>query len=355
LDAFANAPFAELQSEHRSGYYMGLRLTHVVFYFGISVYSILIKKRTDVNAILEANIVASACQILAGLPVYLRLYKFHIHKKLMGGMIKFGLPYVPNLVFVIAIDLVDRILISRWLNMAETGYYSAAYKFANLMYMLVTAFLTAWQPFFLSNLKSEGGPNLFARVMTYYTLTTALIFLFMGLFYNEIAALSFGGFTLIGPAFRSGLTVVPILLLAYAFCGAYYNMIVGIYAKEKTWVIPIVTLFGAVLNVGLNFYAIPNYGIKGAAVVTLISYAGMTLLLYPISMKLYFIKYEWNRILHVVFIAALLYIPSLFIKSFIYKSAAFILFLPLLYVTRFFLSEESGKVKNLLIKKGILK
>lgn len=351
VDALANAPFAELQSEQRSLYFMTLRLVHVFVYFGLSAFLVLAKKRTDVNAILTANIAASICQLAAGLPVYAKLFRPTLDKVLMRGMVKFGLPYVPNLIFGIAIDLIDRILIGRWLSLSETGYYSAAYKFANLMYVIVTAFLTAWQPFFLSNLKSEGGPRLFSRVMTYFVLTAALIFMFMGLFYNELSSLSLFGFTVIGPQYRAGLSVVPILLLAYVFCGAYYNLIVGIYAKEKTWFIPLITAFGALLNVGLNYFAIPKYGIKGAAVVTLISYAGMAFMLYPITMKLYFIRYEWGRILKLILVTAVLYVPSILVSSVYYKFIAFFSFLPALYATNFFLTEEKQQFLQLIGKR----
>ena len=286
LDALCNAPFAELQSEQKPGYYIALRMAQVSVYFGMSLYMVLVLKRHDVNAILEANIAASAFQLACSLPVYLRLFRPEVNRPLMKGMVNFGLPYVPNLIFIIIIDLIDRVLVSRWLSLEAAGYYSAAYKFANLMYTLVTAFQIAWQPFFLSHLKSEGGNRLFSRVLTYYCLTAALLFIGMGLFYHELAAVHFRSFSVIGPQYRAGLKVVPVLLLAYVFCGVYYNFLVGIYSKEKTIYTPIITFVGAALNVGVNYFAIPRYGIMGAALTTLLFYAVMAFLLYPVSMRL---------------------------------------------------------------------
>jgi O-antigen/teichoic acid export membrane protein len=347
LDAFCNAPFAELQSQQRSGYYMLLRLSHVIVYFGLSLYLILALKRTDVNAILEANIAASAFQLLCSLPVYLKLYRPQMDWPLMKRMVQFGLPYVPNLIFVIIIDLIDRVLVSRWLSIEAAGYYSAAYKFANLMYILVTAFQTAWQPFFLSHLRSEQGHRLFSRVLTYYTLSAALLFIVMGLFYREIASLRLMGFSLIGPQYVQGLSVVPVLLLAYVFCGVYMNFLVGIYAKEKTVYIPLITFAGAALNVGVNYWAIPRFGIMGAALATLLSYAVMALLLYPVSMRLQRIHYEWDRIAKIVLAVLIVYLPGFFIGAFLPKMICATLFLPALYAMRFFNAEELGRVRGL--------
>ncbi|MFH0920080.1 MAG: oligosaccharide flippase family protein [Fibrobacterota bacterium] len=351
LDAMAVGPFAWLQSTQRSHYYVGLRLAHVAVYFTFCFYFIILKKQTGVNAVLLANIGASTVQLLFCIPVFLKNLRFTLNRGLMQRMIAFGLPYIPNVVFVIVIDLIDRILLARLMDHEAVGQYSAACKLAAVMFLAVSAFQTAWQPFFLSHLKSgDTGSRLFSRVLTYYFLVTALIFISMGLFYPEIASFSVGGFSVIGAGYRQGLAVIPVILLAYVFCGIYTNFIVGIYAKEKTIYIPFITFVGAFLNVSVNFIAIPRFGIMGAALTTLLSYAAIAALLYPISMRLFYIRYEWGRILKITLITGALFLAGTIAGNVWIKLILALSFLPMLYLARFFNDEEKARVRKWILR-----
>ena len=92
------------------------------------------------------------------------------------------------------------------------------------------------------------------------------------------------------------------------------------------WV-PLVSFVELLINVMFNYFLIPHYGSYGAAFATLISYLVMTSTSYYISNRLFYIKYEWNRIFAVTIFSILLIIINFYlfndisiVQSILFKS-----------------------------------
>ena len=60
---------------------------------------------------------------------------------------------------------------------------------------------------------------------------------------------------------------------------------------------------------------IPPFSIMGAAVSTLLSYFIMFLVLYIYSQKVYYIQYEWNKLMPIIFGTTLLFFVSDYLIS----------------------------------------
>ncbi len=75
----------------------------------------------------------------------------------------------------------------------------------------------------------------------------------------------------IGRDFRVGLKAVPILLCQPLF-GRYVNLSISSKLTDRTWIGPVVSLFGALVTVVLNVLFIPIDGYMASAWATLICY-----------------------------------------------------------------------------------
>ena len=71
---------------------------------------------------------------------------------------------------------------------------------------------------------------------------------------------------------------------------------VGITLKKRTIFAPIVIILALLVNIGLNFWLIPRYGITGATISTLISYLVFCALRYWASNMFFKVHYEWSRV-----------------------------------------------------------
>jgi O-antigen/teichoic acid export membrane protein len=100
----------------------------------------------------------------------------------------------------------------------------------------------------------------------------------------------------IGPEFRAGLSVVPILLLANLCLGIYINLSLWYRLSDRTGLGAWVSIAGAVLTVVLNILWIPQWGYVGSAWATLSCYAFMVLLSWLLGQRYYPVAYPLAKI-----------------------------------------------------------
>jgi len=212
-------------------------------------------------------------------------------------------------------ETLDRIMI-KWLWMEDKlwngmqlngeemiGIYNANYKFAMLISLFTQAFKYAAEPFFFKSSTQKDSPERFAKVFHYYTLATLLGFLILSSFSREIASiditlgLSESPKYVIGKAYWEGLIVVPVLLLAYVFNGAYYNMSIWFKLTKQTRYALLFTGIGAVVTLIVNFAGIPRYGFIASAWATLLSFASMAIAVYWAGHRHYPVPYRIKRML----------------------------------------------------------
>jgi len=215
-------------------------------------------------------------------------------------------------------EVIDRIMLSKlYLGTVEeaksiTATYNFSYKLAIFITLFIQAFKMAAEPFFFNQSKEKNAPETYAKVMYWFVITLCIAFLFTSLFID--------GFKyFIGPQYRQGLGVVPILLSANVCLGIYYNLSVWYKITDNLRYGIAITLFGAALTLSINYYFIPSYGMYASAYATLICYGTMMILSYFLGQKFYTIPYKIKSIGFYVLMAAICFICqnilSLFISS----------------------------------------
>ncbi len=229
--------------------------------------------------------------------IYERL-KFNLNLSILRECLKFGLPNVPNLLFVTLVETFSRWLLGHIKGEYENGLFSAAYRLGMFLSVVAMGFRYAWQPFFLQIAHREDAKAIYARVLTYYTAIALWLFLLLSAWISSIAKWNIPliGY-LIAPDYWKCLEVFPVILLAHIFNGVYAVFMVGVYIEKKTHILPTITGFAAVLNIVGNWVLIPHFGMWAAGWMTVISWASMTILLYTYIQRVYPISYEWGRII----------------------------------------------------------
>ena len=101
--------------------------------------------------------------------------------------------------------------------------------------------------------------------------------------------------------------------------------------------VPVITIIGAVVNIGTNFVLIPVMGIMGAALATLAAYFVMAVIYFFVTQRFYKINYEYSKLAKIflsVSIVAVIYYMEKFsgVLTLTNKFLMFILFVILLAV-----------------------
>lgn len=310
FDTLSLVPFAELRLERKTLLYAGARTVHVIINIALNGWLIL-GLHLGIEAVFIANLVASGF-ITLFLGMYTAgMWRGTLDIALLKKALAFGLPFVPAGVGFTANEMIDRFFLANYLDpgtaaalygagtspLEVTGIYSACYKLAAFMLLLIQMFRMAWQPFFLQHGDDEEAPRLFADTFIYFNIAAGAVYLAVALFVEKIVQIRvpFIDAYLIAPEFWEGLAIVPVILAAYWFHGWYMNFSAGIFIKEKTAILPKIMLIGAVVTVIANAALIPFFGMMGSAWATLITYGVMALLLFKKSTDHFKVPYSIMR------------------------------------------------------------
>lgn len=159
----------------------------------------------------------------------------------------------------------------------ELGLYSTAVGIINYIWIIPDAF----KEVLVSRVTrtDSNTPTIFAAKISFYAvLTTILGFFLFGELFIKI---------LYGESFVDSYLVTVILSLG-SISMLYYKIIgVQFLAEGKRYFYFFTLFFSVILNVVLNYFLIPNYGMYGAAITSILSYTvcGGTFLFYFTKVK----------------------------------------------------------------------
>ena len=310
LDAICVIPFIKLRLERQAKKFALFKTLNILVNVFLNLFLIL-KLKWGIEAVFFSNLVASATSFVLVFPSVVKNLRLKINKTLLKRLLKFGLPYLPAGLAGMLIQGIDRPILTHLTDLGTAGLYSANYKLGIFMMLFVNMFQYAWQPFFLQTAQEKDAKNIFSKVLTYFTLAASFVLVIVSLFVADIAQISIHGHTIIGREYLSGLIIVPVILLGYLFNGLYVIFTAGIYIKEKSIYVPIMMIIGASVNVGINYWLIPSWGIMGAALATLAAYFVMAVGYFFVTQNIYKINYEYSKIakifISIIIVAAIYY------------------------------------------------
>jgi len=329
LDSISAIPFARLRQENRPKKYAFVKLFGItvnilftlLFLIWLPKYAethstdfiaIWIKDYNRVDFLLLAN-------VLQNIFVFLMLYKewkdfrFKINKKRWSQIFLYSFPMILIGLAGMINEVMDRQMLAKLLPTGVdakriVGIYSANYKLAIFITLFIQAFKMAAEPFFFNQSKEKDAPLLYASVMKWFVITLSIAFLFSSLYLDVLKFM-------IGVSYRSGLTIVPILLFANICLGIYYNLSVWYKITDRMRIGVYITFLGALITLTGNYFFIPLWGMYAAAWTTLVCYASMVIITYFIGQRYFPVPYPVKRILTYLTLMLIFYFIKVSIDS----------------------------------------
>jgi O-antigen/teichoic acid export membrane protein len=323
LDSVGAAAFARLRAEDRAGRFALIKLVEIGANVGLTIFFIYACRRsfeTDPQSLLGslwdpalgigyvflANLAASVIKLLM-LTTELRGGLNAFQMELFGGLIRYSLPMVVIGFAGIINEMFDRAALKYLLpfdaetNMAQLGIYSACYKLSILMQLFIQAFRYAGEPFFFNYAKQRDARRTYAAVLTWFVICCAFLFLVVTLFMDVFQYF-------VGSAYREGLGVVPVLLLASLMLGIYVNLSIWYKLTDRTLMGAGVSMVGSAITITLLVWWVPIYGYAGAAWAHLACYGSMVLMSYLLGRHYYPVPYDVGRVVGYVLLVVALYL-----------------------------------------------
>jgi len=302
LDSFSAIPLARLRAKEKAVKFSIIQISSILLNIILNLIFFLVlfdskNPEQGVLFILLANLISAAIKPILLIKEYFDL-SFVKNRELTKKILLYASPLVIAGFAGIINETLDRALLKHLLvenqysleyAEAQVGIYSACYKLAMLVTILLQAYRYAAEPFFFSQAKNENKNEIYAQIMNYFIGIVCFAFLAVSL---NIEILKY---FIQNPAYWVGLKIVPILLLANVFLGIYFNQSIWYKLSGKTKFGAYIALIGASLTIFINIIYVPIYGYWACAWATLIVYFTQMLISYFLGQKHYPIPYNLKR------------------------------------------------------------
>jgi O-antigen/teichoic acid export membrane protein len=325
LDSFASIPFAKLRLENKALKYAVIRVLEVAVNIGANWYflfycpdhqdSSLVSQTYDpsigVGYVFISNLLSVIVKVIAlSKEIFFEsgMFDFPLLKK----MLVYSFPLLIAGLAGTVNEVIDRVLLKHLVPVAQNpmeqlGVYGASVKLAVLMTLFIQMFRYAAEPFFFSKKDEANAPVIYAQVMKYFIFFGMAIFLFVMLFMDIFILF-------IGPDFREGISIIPVVLMANLFMGIFYNLSIWYKLSNKTIWGAYLVFIGAAVTFLINYFFIPEFGYFASSWGRFISYLLMIILSFVVGQRFYKINYQLREIFILIGVAFLFYFCSLLFK-----------------------------------------
>ncbi len=179
-----------------------------------------------------------------------------------------SLPLILTNLLILINFKIDQVMIQYFMGNEAVGVYASAVRFSEVWYMIPTAIMASYFPFITQNIENESLIlKTLLRISLFLVLTSVGIAVLTTLISGPLVNI------VLGKSYYESASVIEIHIWASLFFFAGHPVSKVLIAKNKTWINFTGKFAAVILNIGLNLWLIPTYGINGAAIATLISYA----------------------------------------------------------------------------------
>lgn len=207
-----------------------------------------------------------------------------LDKQLLKQMLKFSIVLIPNTFMWWIMNSSDRIMVSSMIGIAANGIYAVSYKIPSFVSSTTTIFNQAWS---YSAIREEDEEDKVKYTNTVFLNYSCFVFLL------GITILSFiKPFTKIyvTTEYYDSWKYMPFLTIGCVFLTLASFMATSYTVHKDSLGYLLSGMFGAVLNIILNFVLIPFIGVYGAAIATCVSYISVFLFRYFHTKK--YLRYD---------------------------------------------------------------
>ncbi len=247
---------------------------------GLSILSIILSATSlyciDFDPAFVKIISGSSIQIVFG--ICLIIHFMRCSPKLFvwtywKAVLLFCIPLIPHYMSNHLLNQADRIMITSLCGADKTAIYTLANKFPELVNIFWGCVSGVYVPWLYKNL-SHNKEKEISRTNAIMVIVVSLVALCVTLMAPEVM------WFLAPQEYQQGVYIVPILMVGYS---ASFTTLLCSHMElfnGKNFIITVITLLAAVINIVLNWIFIPLYGYQVAAYTTFIGYAIMFILHY---------------------------------------------------------------------------
>ena len=238
--------------------------------------------------------------------------RLSLSREVSGELFRYGLPLMAGSLAAIAFRMGDRYVIKIMLDARQVGLYSVGAQLAGytctavvsgFQFALVPVIMNAW-----NSGDRDRAREALGNLVRYF----ALIAFPMAL---GLVAVRFGLIRLVASLkFVPTEEVMPYVVAAALMAGFATPLAMGLQFAKRTGVIAALLASMAALNVVLNYFLLPAYGIIGAGIATMVCNALYVVLGHHLSRKYCRVRRPWPYLLRYALAAFAMFVVVIYVQ-----------------------------------------
>ncbi len=198
-----------------------------------------------------------------------------VRRSTVKALLLYGIPMIPTTILWTLTNLSDHLIVRTFVDggseeRVNDGLFVCSYKIPNVLTLITTVFIEAWQLSAVNDAKDgEDRAEFFERVFSGYS---SVIFMAA----SVLTALAKHLLVVLAdPKFFDAWSFIPSLMVATVF-SAFSTFISSVYSvKKKSLPAFLTALAGALINISVSLLLVGSLGVQGVAVGTLVSYLSL--------------------------------------------------------------------------------
>lgn len=284
-----------LRNQFRASSFAALNVVTTLLTIGLGLGAVL-WLRMGIAGLLAGALAA----LVVMLPVRLYTIRDMLRPAFSGARLRnllaYGVPLVPTSLAYWVFASSDRLMLAKLATMDQVGLYAVANSATSVLAFANSALGQAWSPHAVMAYEQEPerAPHLYGQVMTWLLAVFGLLTVGITAFAPEMLRL------LTTPPFFAAASAVGPLALGYMAYASTQITASGISLTKRTGFFALYAWIAALLNIALNLWSIPRWGMIGAAWSTTAAYLFLTVAYLATSQRLWAVVYELRKVAAVV-------------------------------------------------------
>jgi O-antigen/teichoic acid export membrane protein len=250
--------------------------------------------------------------------------KENFNKKTFSMLFLFSWPFIFHGFAGSLLGNADKFILENYLTLSDVGLYTLAYSIGSIMIFAYVGISVFLEPMIYKENNFKKRKLLLDKFLFLATFFGVILFLLISIISISILPLIYD------IKYQKVIEYIPLLAMGYLIYPFYLKANYKMIYEKNGLNIALVSVGSAIINIGLNLFYIPKYGVLAAVVTTVISYA-----IQAIMFVLMANKFRINKDFYeVIFISIILFAGIYYQLSFLYIAVGIVLFLVYLFFTK---------------------
>lgn len=294
--AFATIPPALFRARDQAKRFVAFNLFSFSVTVALTIWLVVIQKEGAYGSI-SARLGAAVLVAIVSSIILLKEVKLNLHIPFLKMALIYSLPFVPHLLSQWILSISDRAILERYVSLSELGVYSVGYQMGAAFLMILAAINYPFLSLYSRAATDVNEYKQIPRLITYYIMIAIFIGLGFLLLVEDVIVL-----ILPSKYYLSGV-IASWLIWGFLMMSIYYPSTgTMVMTAGRTRSVPFVTGIAAIINIILNLWLVPFYGVRAAIVSTIIGYIILAVLMFVVSQRVKPIHYDVGRLLKIVIV-----------------------------------------------------